>query len=99
MLFNILLILVYQVILSYPGTVYAIDARQVPDGSWISDFDLGFYPSPTRSNKERKLVDVTSIPWSLGTSSPSWDALASHSSVALDSGTIVLMGGITSSGK
>ncbi len=38
--------------------------------------------------------------WSLVTSSASWSDRAAHSSIALDSNTIVLMGGETiSSGK
>ena len=48
---------------------------------------------------ERRLVDVTTIAWSLATSSASWSGRSGHSSVALDSNTIVLMGGDTSSSK
>jgi hypothetical protein len=46
---------------------------------------------------ERRLLDVTTIAWSLISSSASWSGRSFHSSVALDSNTIVLMGGVTSS--
>ena len=57
------------------------------------------YGSSFSRYQERKLVDVTSIDWSLVTSSARWSGRYSHSSVALDSNTIVLMGGSTSSGS
>ena len=49
--------------------------------------------------QQRRLLDVTTIAWSSVTSSASWSARYSHSSVALDSNTIVLMGGWTGSSK
>ena len=52
--------------------------------------------SPSFSRyQERRLVDVTTIAWSLVTSSASWSGGYGLSSVALDSNTIVLMGGET----
>jgi hypothetical protein len=48
---------------------------------------------------ERKLVDVNSITWSLASSSASWSARSGHASVALDSKTIVVMGGYSGSSK
>jgi hypothetical protein len=48
---------------------------------------------------ERKLMDVSSITWSLVTSSASWVSRRGHSSVALDSNTVVLMGGASAGSK
>ena len=52
-------------------------------------------PFPFSRNKERKLFDFGSIAWSLVSASPGFSARESHSSVALDSSTIVLAGGAT----
>ena len=66
------------------------------EGDFYNSTSLILSPSFSRHH-ERRLVDVTTIPWSLVTSSASWSGRYYHSSVALDSNTIVLMGGWTTS--
>ena len=70
----------------------------VGEGDFYNSTTLILSPSFSRYH-ERRLVDVTTIAWSLVTSSASWSGRDRHSSVALDSNTIVLMGGYTSSSK
>ncbi len=70
----------------------------VEEGDFYNRTSLILSPSFSRY-QERMLMDVTTFAWSLVTASASWNGRYLHSSVALDSNTIVLMGGGTSSSK
>ncbi len=66
--------------------------QSVPLAAEVNDEDA-VLDTTLRRYHARRLVEVTSIDWSMVTSSASWSSRVYHSSVALDSNTIVLTGG------